>query len=149
MHLTCDNEWPDVSNLLIDHDSDMNSKGDHGLIPLHTASANGHLVIIRLSLDSDRGSDVNLREAKRCTSLYYVSKYGHLEVAQLLIERGVNVNSHARNGSTALHNASGNGHLDIAKLLIDLVANIDSRNNKQETPLDLTSRWGHLEIARF
>jgi hypothetical protein len=105
LHLTCDNEWPDVSNLLIDHDSDMDSKGDHGLIPLHTAPANGHLVIVGLLLESDRGSDVNLREAKRCTPLHYASKYGHLEVAQLLMERGVDVNSHTRNGSTVLHNA--------------------------------------------
>ena len=65
---------------------------------LYTASENGQLDIVRSLID--HSSDDNEKYDLRATALDAASKYGHFEVAKLLIERGVDVDSQSRDGWT-------------------------------------------------
>ena len=58
MHVACANGKLDVSRLLINRGSDINSRDTDQFIPLHMASRFGHADIARLLLE--QGSDVTM-----------------------------------------------------------------------------------------
>jgi len=77
------------------------------------------------------------------------SHYGHLGVAQFLIDSDVDMNSHDNEGWTPLHSAAGNGHLDVVKLLFERGADFSIHNDSDWTPLDLAFVNGKPEVADF
>ena len=115
--------------------------------PLHLASANGHLSIVKVLIE--HGSDVNKRDENQETPLDIVSGSGHLDIARLLLESGSNPNLQDNKGWTPLHRAAQGGHLPIVRQLIASGAEVHTTNGINDTPLDLASRSGKLEVARF
>jgi len=81
--------------------------------------------------------------------LAYVSWYGHLDIARLLIEHNAGVDIRDEKHQTPLTYASWNGPLDIARLLIKHDAEVDSQDENHLTPLAYASWNGHLDIARL
>ena len=68
------------------------------------------------------------------TALMLVSEYGHLEIAQLLVEEGANVNAaRTDTGSTALMLAAREGHLEIVRLHLTSGADKAALNHAGET----------------
>ena len=51
------------------------------------------------------------------TALHYASRYGRLEIVQLLLCQGADVSFRDNSGSTALDIASYNGYLEVADCL--------------------------------
>ena len=61
---------------------------------------------------------VNAQTKRYKTRLHLASKYGHLNLARLLIKNGAFVNTQNKNFWSPQNNATENGHLDLAKLLL-------------------------------
>ncbi len=68
----------------------MNSRDKEDRTPLHVASQNGHLDVIRWLLD--RGADVNALEVNGKTPLSLALDEGKIEASRLLLERGADAN---------------------------------------------------------
>jgi ankyrin repeat protein len=117
-HMACADGKLDVSRLLINHGSDINSRDTDQFIPLHMASRFGHADIARLLLE--RGSDVNMCESQCWTPLHYASRMGFVGLAQVLVDHGadVNINIWTENEETPLYLTSSNGKVDVARFLI-------------------------------
>ena len=62
--------------------------------------------------------DVNSKDSKGRTLLFYAAKYGQTEIAKQLQEAGCDPNITDCNKSTALHEATDGSHLEVVKLLI-------------------------------
>ena len=72
------------------------------------------------------------------TPLHDAARYGHVDVATLLLDRGADVESKTRYiGYTAFHYAAWRGHTDVATLLLDRGADIESKTNTGKTPFQL------------
>ena len=57
------------------------------------------------------------------TPLHVAAKYGHLKVAEMLVNKGVDPNFDGKNGLTPLHVATHYNHVDIALFLLEKRAN--------------------------
>ena len=62
--------------------------------------------------------DVNSKDRKGRTLLFYAAKYGQTEIARQLLDAGCDPNIVDCNKNTALHMATDGSHLEVLKLLI-------------------------------
>ena len=82
--------------------------------------------------------------------LLMVSKGGHKEIAQLLIEKGIDINqTNSILGQNALHFASGEGHTDVVRLLIEKGIDINQRDEDGWNALHLVSYYRFNEIVQL
>jgi ankyrin repeat protein len=73
-----------VAQLLLEHGADLNLGDEDGDTALGWASVNGNLDVVRLLLG--HGADVNI--GGTWTPFKAATEYGHVEIAQLLLEHG-------------------------------------------------------------
>ena len=97
------------------------------------------------------GQDVNTKSKNGATALHYASSYGHIEIAELLIQNGANVNSldNTNSGWTPLQLASSSGIQEIVELLLANGADSSVKNNSGKTALDLARQRNHAEIVEL
>jgi ankyrin repeat protein len=81
--------------------------------------------------------------------LHFASRYGHVDMARLLLGHGVDPNIQRDDLWSPLHLASANGHLNVAELLVQHGASVDIANDRQETPLYQAVWNGKIDIARL
>ena len=69
--------------------------------------------------------DVNSRDKWGNLPLTITSRYGHLDIVQILIDHGANVNVKDKNGLTPLFLASSCGYIKLTKILLERKANVE------------------------
>ena len=95
--------------------------------------------------------DVNAKNGYvRWSPLHAVSRGGHVDVAQVLLDYGADINAQDLHDQTPLSWASSEGHLKVAQLLLEHGANVNMQNNYNHyTSLHSASMSGKLEVARL
>ena len=94
--------------------------------PIHDAARNGDLAGVQAELD--KGVDVNAKDDVGKTPLTYAARFGHKEVAELLLAKGADASAKTDdNGTTPLHHAALNGHKEIAAMLIAKGADVNAK----------------------
>ncbi|KAL8844430.1 MAG: hypothetical protein Q9176_001340 [Flavoplaca citrina] len=164
LHLAAMQGNPDIVQLLVDHQSDVNittslrggvgeRKFNGQRTPLHWACAGGHESCVRLLIK--HGADVNAKNYTDRTPLQEALMRSHLSIAEFLLERGASVDSHDSEGWTPLHQMahSGKEPLKIVNLLLDKGSDIEAKTftknstnfvfDNQATPLFLAAIQGH------
>ena len=113
---------------------------------LYEAAESGDIEAVKQHLAD--GTDIELK-CTGCgsTALGHAAKYGHNEIAELLIENGADVSAKDESGGTPLHLAALMGHKEIAELLIAAGAEVNAKTKRGETPLDLAIEENHPETA--
>ncbi|XP_054283559.1 tonsoku-like protein [Macrosteles quadrilineatus] len=116
-----------------------NEKGEY---PLHVASINGNIALVRKLLD--QGHPVNVRDNAGWLPLHEACNLGHLEVVEELLDHGAIINDRGgdqSDGTTPLLDAATCGNLTVIQLLLRRGASPVMRNNKGETVLDCLMAW--------
>ena len=80
-------------------------------------------------------NDVNEKDDKGNSPLYYAGKNGSLEFCKFLINLGASVNEPCSHGDTPMHMACASNNLDVIMLFIEHKASFNSINNGGLTPL--------------
>ncbi len=95
--------------------------------------------------------DINTKDDCECTPLYYASKNGNIEMAQLLLSQpGIDINAKNKDGQTPFLNAVAYGHMEITKLLLSQPGiDINAKDNFGYTPLICAAAIGYTEIVRL
>ena len=96
-------------------DPNVASKNPLGVLPLHSAMANGSKEIARILIDA--GTDVNTANAEGWTPLHYAAHSGDMESARYLLSKGAKAGVAKSDGQTAASLAAAEGHSDLANLL--------------------------------
>ena len=117
---------------------------------LFLSAVNGNTDILRCFIENK--ADVDARTGNcHCTLLIVVSKYGHTNVVNVLLQYGANVALTDKSGRTALHFAasSSDNSCEILRCLIENGADIDKGRNDNQTPLMIAAQKGHVSVATF
>ena len=101
---------------------------------IYEAAESGDIEAVKQHLAD--GTDIELK-CTGCgsTALGHAAKYGHNEIAELLIENGADVDAKDEDGSTPLHLAALMGRKEIAELLIENGADVNAKAMDGGTPL--------------
>jgi len=161
---------PDMVQLLIDQNIDINVKGGNGETPLDLAISKKRIKSakqIRLQggktgsiysaaqvgdIDSikgllDAGADVNKKSSNGEFILHIAVDEGHEEIVRLIIANGGDVNAQGMSKMTPLLIAVGRGRVEILRLLIENGADVNVKSAEGMAPLSSASNRGHREIV--
>ena len=95
---------------------------------LHLAASAGLTsAVIRVL---EEGYDVDEKDGKDSTSLYYACLNGDQDVVQVLIDKHANINVQGGQYGNALQAASLEGHEQIVKMLLDKHANVNAQGGE-------------------
>ena len=86
-----------------------------GLTPLHCASREGKVEVMRTLLSSD--ADVNATNPDGGTSLHAASHWGKVNAVKFLLQKNAMFTENA-DGFSAMYYACKNGHVDVMEALI-------------------------------
>ncbi|HUU18205.1 MAG TPA: ankyrin repeat domain-containing protein [Sedimentisphaerales bacterium] len=137
---------------------------------IHQAADAGDLAKVKAFIQE--GIDVNTK-VHGCTPLHCAVRYGHKEVAELLIAKGADVNAKdtqgrtpidlainqgrkeiakllaSKSGDVSLHTAAYIGDLQIVQKFIDGGANVDANDRKGQTALHYAAKAGQIAVAKL
>ncbi|XP_071154184.1 serine/threonine-protein phosphatase 6 regulatory ankyrin repeat subunit B-like [Mytilus edulis] len=131
---------------LDNNNADVNISNCTSQSPIHIACEFGYTKIVKTLL---RTCSINLGDSNNCTPLYLSSKYGRIDIVQLLISKNADINYTDNDNRTPLLVACEAAHIDIIKLLIDNKVDINLGNNNNETPLHIACKQGDGNIAQL
>ncbi|KAF8670409.1 hypothetical protein HU200_050714 [Digitaria exilis] len=87
------------------------SQGRTGCLPLHMASANGHLAVVEYLIQN--GANVNATNLEKNTALHWACLNGHIEVIKALISAGASVSALNSHEKTPMDEAVTKGKMDV------------------------------------
>ncbi|XP_009791485.1 protein VAPYRIN-like [Nicotiana sylvestris] len=148
LHLAIAQGRPDLVQLLLEFQSNIEAHSRSGSSPLEAASASGDALIVELLLANRASSERT--ELSAWGPIHLAAGNGHLEVLKLLIVKGANLNSLTKDGNTALHLAVQERRRDCARLLLVNGARADIQNaGDGDTPLHIAAASGDEHIVRL
>ena len=114
---------------------------------LHRACSAGLLSAVSRLLSAE--VDVNEKDEKRLTPVYYVAVSGNTAIIRMLVERGADVNAQGGYYGNSLQAASYQGHEPIVRLLLKNKVNINTQGGNYGNALQAASARGHELIMRL
>lgn len=130
------------------HKVDNNSHDSSQRYPIHLATVNGNLEIIRLLIEN--GADPNVQDSEKNTPLIKAIECSHEHLVKYLLSNGANPNICDLDNNSALHWAMmTESILAIDALISSRKCDVSLRNNKDETCLHLAVRNPLVEGSTF
>jgi ankyrin repeat protein/peroxiredoxin len=146
LHYAVLTNHPDVVEVLLDHNADVQARYKTGQMPLHLAAARGYGRIAALLIA--HGADVNARDETGATPLSEAAWTGEAEMVRLLISKGANpADVNPETGMTPLHAAASRGYKEVARALIEAGARADIRDKNGATPLYLALQFQRMDVV--
>jgi uncharacterized protein len=140
---------PEVVDLLIHHDAEINARTRKGDPPARRAPDSGGgshgLGIVRGGWPERGYQEPTPGEM---TALLYAARDGRIEIARKLLAANANVNQAEANGVSPLIDAIANNHIDVARLLLDHNADANAMDWWGRTPLWTAVDLRDLEVNK-
>lgn len=134
---------------LIEQGADPNACLD-GQNALHLAAKIGRTDVVQQLLKAGAHVDAPAFGFMNATALCLAVYYGHVDVAQELIDYHADLNVHLADiKATPLHLAAMKGRVQITQMLIAAGAKVNARNRDNCTPLHTVAECGKFEIIKF
>ncbi len=127
----------DVIQYFLDKKVDIDIQNNRGNTPLHIATRNGKLDVVKLLVK--KGADLCIDNCVQYggTPLHLAARSVNLEVVKFLVKNDAPLEAVDNQGRTPLFSAIEAGRIDMIKLLLELGANPSRKNPKRNglTPL--------------
>ena len=137
-----------ITQLLLEHGAEVNSKTSSSNTPLHCLSEReGNLEVAQALLEN--GADPSIRSISGEDALNIAIRRGHQGLVQLLLKHGADPNTRDVDGQSLLHVSSGRGDPKVAQGLLELKIDVHSRDNQGRTPLQVALQNGNEEVVQL
>ena len=83
------------------------------------------------------------------TALHVAAEYGHVHLAQFLLEKGINIETKGYYGTTALHRAVTAGQESVVSLLLQEGADVQAESDDGKTALHRAADAGQEALVRL
>lgn len=137
---------------LLKNGADPNKRDPRGNTALMIAARNGHLNIVRTLIHHPR-TQVNLKNCKGKSALFYAAAQGRLDVFSLLLVFGGEMLDRERPSDWDKHPllvAANNGHYGICKRIIETGMDVDFQDqDEHHTALQHAASNGHIECCKL
>ncbi|KAG8373984.1 hypothetical protein BUALT_Bualt11G0083400 [Buddleja alternifolia] len=148
LHLAISQGRPDLVQLLLEFEPDIDAHGLAGSSPLEAAAASGEALIVELLLAHKASPERS--ESSTWGPIHLAAGNGHVDVLRHLLLKGAKVNALTKDGTTALHVAVEERRRDCARFLLANSANTDIRNaHDGDTPLHIASSLGDEQMVKL
>ncbi|XP_057505481.1 protein VAPYRIN-like [Actinidia eriantha] len=148
LHLAIAQIRPDLVQLLLEFEPDVEAQSRSGSSPLEAAAAAGEALIAELLLAHKASTERS--ESSTWGPIHLASGGGHMEVLRLLLLKGASVDALTKDGNTALHLAVEERRRDCARLLLASGARADIKNSGDgDTPLHIASGLGDEHMVKL
>ena len=131
--------------LITTHAEDVNAKCYDGRTPLHVASEEGRVDLVRVLLD--HGAHVNSQGEANWLPLHSASYEGNHKIVQLLLEHGATVNALTTYGKSLVYLAAQEGHVEVMRVLLSHGA--DVHRGMSRTPFQEATLNDHRDVAQL
>ena len=136
-----------MTELLLKHQTNVNTKNKDGKSILEIAVNNGHTKIVELLISN--GVDINLKDSIQYSSLHWAIETKKLKIAKLLINAGAEVNTINYKKETPLMSAWQKDLSEIVILLIIKGAHGNIKVNSSDYLLNYALYSNKFEIAEI
>ncbi|MCJ1384321.1 hypothetical protein MMC17_007437 [Xylographa soralifera] len=121
---------------------------DANIENLHWAAEKGHGDVVTFLLDM--GADIEAKDDENNdTPLMRASRFGHVNVAEILLKRGASIDGGRTDGETILPSAAWFENTGIVNLLLQYGADVDVRLQRNgATSLNEAARHGHEAMVQ-
>jgi hypothetical protein len=135
------NNHPEVVDLLIKAEANVNAADKSGDTALMKAALNGYLDVVQLLLEG--GANVDAADKNGWTALMWTARNGRVDMAELLLSAKANVAAVCeKDNRTALMWAARMGHPEVVMLLLrEVDVNIGAVSKHGETARDLALQY--------
>lgn len=148
LHIAVEQGRPDLVQLLLEFDPDVEARGRSGSTPMEAAAAAGEALIVELLLAHKASTERS--EASNWGPIHLAAGNGHADVLRHLLVKGADVNAVTKDGSTALHLAVEERRRDCVRLLVANGARSDARNARDgDTPLHAAASLGDEQVVKL
>jgi len=118
--------------------ADVNYKSIGNYTPLHIATKDGQLAIIRILLEN--GADVNSKTKELRTPLHIACIKGNIEIIEELAIAGAKFNVNDKEGNTPAHLLAKYGWEDALERILKYQPDLTISNKQKQTALNLVSK---------
>ncbi|KAI4348477.1 hypothetical protein L6164_009198 [Bauhinia variegata] len=148
LHLAIAQSRPDLVQLLLEFEPDIEAPSCSGTTPLEIASSSGETLIVELLLAHKASTERS--ESSILGPIHHAARAGNVEVLRLLLLKGAKVDALTKDGNTALHLAVEEQTRECARLLLANGARTDVRNTREgETPLHIAAAIGDEHMVKL
>ena len=116
--------------------------------PFLVACVFGFLDVVERHSTEDQAM-LNAQNSSSCSGLFLACKYGHVDIALILLEKGVSFDTKDTIGRTPLHYAVREENGALVRMLLELGADIESQDVLRMRPLYWAVRIGSLPLVRM
>lgn len=148
LHLAISKARPDLVQLLLEFEPDIEAPNRSGSTPLEAASSSGQALIVELLLA--RRANTKGSESSQFGPIHHAAREGHMDVLRLLLLKGAKVDTPTKDGNTALHLAVEERRRDCARLLLANGARTNVGNSREgDTPLHMAAANGDENMVKL
>ena len=115
---------------------------------IHEAAKEGDLRTVKALL-KDNPDLVSSKDIADNLPLHVAARYGHQDVAKLLLANKANVNAKHICGGTPLHVAAEEGQRGMVELLLANGTDVNVKDKYGTTPLHWAAKGGHQDVAEL
>ncbi|XWS57885.1 hypothetical protein CRYUN_Cryun09bG0211700 [Craigia yunnanensis] len=148
LHIAIAQSRPDIVQLLLEFEPDIQLQNRSGSTPLNAAAGCGDELIVELLLA--RKAIIERSESSNWGPIHVAAVAGHIDVLRLLLLKGANVDALTKDGNTALHLAVEERRKDCTRLLLANGSKPDVRNTRDgDTPLHISAGLGDEKMVKL
>lgn len=146
---SCLYDHPEMVDLLVEYNANVNNVNNRGQYPVHLASINGKLNTLKALLSHGASHDVGNLIGNQCFTLACINE--NMDIAKYLLNNyKVNYNYVNYSGDSVLHQCFILKKKEMIKFLLELEdIQIDTPNSSGDTPFLLACKKNDIELIKL